>query len=160
VTAAVKRRQDPGQVIRYLAVGAWNTGFGFALYSAFTALLSQRMRYGYVVASILANLISITVSFLGYKWIVFKTKGNYLRGWLKCLTVYSASMVIGAVALLPLVGVVKRVTHDSRYSPYIAGILLTGFTVIFSFFGHKHISFAERMTEEIATVEAESAHEG
>ena len=40
----------------------------------------------------LANLIAITVAFLGYKWFVFRTRGNYLVEWIRCFGVYGSSM--------------------------------------------------------------------
>ena len=34
------------------------------------------------LAVVPSTVINITVAFLGYKWFVFKTKGNYLREWM------------------------------------------------------------------------------
>src|SRR5690348_14048096 len=73
------------QFVRYLLVGGWNTLFGFGSYAVLTAVLQPRFRYGYVAASLVSSLVSITLAFLGYKWFVFKTKGNYLREWLRSL---------------------------------------------------------------------------
>ena len=70
----------PGQFFRYLLVGIWNTGFGYGLFVLFTYLLSKRWpEYGYIPASLLSSVFSITVAFFGYKLYVFKTKGNYLQ---------------------------------------------------------------------------------
>jgi putative flippase GtrA len=60
-------------------VGVCNTVFGYGCYALFTVLLSPLIAYGYVLASVLANLSSITFSFLGYKWFVFKTEGDYFK---------------------------------------------------------------------------------
>ena len=67
-------------VIRYVAVGACNTIFGFGCFAFFTMLLTPVISYGYVLASLLSNLFSITFAFLGYKWFVFKTHGDYIQG--------------------------------------------------------------------------------
>jgi putative flippase GtrA len=90
---------------------------------------------------LLSNLVSITVAFLGYKWFVFRTKGNYLREWRRCVGVYSGGILLG-LALLPTI--VFAIRHNFGYqkeAPYIAGALLSGITVVLSFFGHKHLSF-------------------
>jgi putative flippase GtrA len=126
---------------RYLIVGAWNTLFGYGCYALLTALLQPRFRYGYVAASLLANLINITVAFLGYKWFVFKTKGNYLHEWARCVVVYSGGIVLGTAALPPLVALIRRSTSLTTGAPYLAGAIVTGLTVIYSFVGHKKFSF-------------------
>jgi putative flippase GtrA len=144
IPASLAAHFPPGQFIRYLLVGMWNTLFGYSLYAALTALLTPSIPYSYMVASVLANVVSITVAFLGYKWFVFRTKVNYLREWARCVAVYSSAMAVG-LALLPiLVGLVRHYTRYQRQAPYIAGALLTGVSVVFSFVGHRRFSFRPR----------------
>jgi putative flippase GtrA len=133
----------PGQLLRYLITGVWNTLFGYGTFALFTALLAPLGRQSYLLAVIPSSLINITVSFLGYKWFVFKTKGNYLREWCRCVAVYSTSIALN-MALLPIVVfIIRHYSGYDRQAPYIAGALLTVLTVVFSFFGHKHISFRQ-----------------
>jgi putative flippase GtrA len=128
------------QLIRYLLVGACNTVFGYGCYALFTVLLRPHVAYEYVLASLLANFLSITFAFLGYKWFVFKTEGNYLKEWLRSLGVYAGSMVLSAAALPFVVAVVRRTGRD-RSAPYIAGAIVLAISILFNFFGHRHISF-------------------
>ncbi len=130
-----------GQLGRYLAVGLWNTAFGYSTFALFTWLLDRYIPASYLAASLLSSLISITVSFLGYKWFVFKTKGNYLKEWLRCLMVYSGGILLGLALLPPTVFVVGYLSGRPRYAPYIAGALLMAVQVIVSFLGHKNFSF-------------------
>jgi putative flippase GtrA len=133
------------QLFRYLLVGGWNTLFGYTCFFFMNRWLSGVMpAYSYIAASLISNLISITVAFLGYKWFVFETKGNYLREWLRSLMVYSGTILFSVVALIPLVGLIRHTTSYQRQAPYIAGALVAIFTVISSFFGHKHFSFRGR----------------
>jgi putative flippase GtrA len=134
-------RTNPGMVVRYLAVGACNTLFGYGCYALFTMLFTPLIASGYVAASLVANLFAITFSFLGYKWFVFKTHGNYLREWLRCLGVYSGSMLLSAAALPFVVGFVRRQTGNEQLAPYIAGAIVLVFSIVISFFGHRRISF-------------------
>jgi len=127
----------------YLAVGACNTIFGYGCFALFTLLLTPILAYGYVLAGLLANLFSITFAFFGYKWFVFKTKGNYLKEWIRCVGVYAVSMILSAAALPLVVGIIRRQPGHDRSAPYIAGAVVLVFSVVFSFFGHRHISFAE-----------------
>jgi len=108
------------QVARYLIVGVWNTLFGYGLFALFTYLLTGIVPFAYMLASVLSNVIAITAAYLGYKWFVFKTKGNYLREYLRCYLVYGAAFLI-TLALLPvLVFLLDRVVAP-RTAPYIAG---------------------------------------
>ncbi len=131
----------PGQFLRYLAVGAWNTLFGYGTYALFTMLLMPKVRYGYILASVLSSLLNISVAYLGYKFFVFKTKGNYLVEWSRCILVYGSGMLPGLVLLPLLVEGLHRWFHLDHSAPYIAGAIVMGFGVIYSYFGHKHFSF-------------------
>jgi putative flippase GtrA len=134
----------PEQFARYLLVGFGNTLFGYGDYALLTAVLEPVVPHSYILASIIAAPLNITVAYLGYKWFVFKTHGNYLREWTRCILVYGSSMLIG-ILLLPLVVYLVRLTTGlDRSAPYIAGALLMGFGVIYSFLGHKNFSFRPR----------------
>ena len=131
----------PGQFGRYLAVGVCNTAFAYASYALFTALLDRYIPASYMAASLISSVLNITVSFLGYKWFVFKTRGNYLKEWIRCLIVYSGGIALGLLLLPPTVFVVTRLTGLPRAAPYIAGALVLGVQVVLSFLGHKRFSF-------------------
>ena len=146
--ARLIRHIPPGQFARYLMVGLWNTIFGYSVYALFTALLMPRLRFGYIVASVLSNLMSITVAYIGYKFFVFKTQGNYLAEWFRCILVYGSGVLPGLVVLPLLVEGQQHGLHLQRSAPYIAGAMVMGSTVIYSFFGHKHFSF--RVPEDAA----------
>ena len=135
-----------GQVVRYLLVGAWNTVFGYGCFVAFAWLFLKCMplhpSLAASIASLVATSASITVSFIGYKFLVFKTKGNLLREYARSFLVYLPALVINAIAIAPLTAILRRVFPQYvQQAPYVAGALLIGFTVVISFFGHKHISF-------------------
>jgi len=133
-----------GQFGRYLLVGVLNTLFGYGAYAALTAALTPFVSHSYIPASIIAAPLNITVSYLAYKRFVFKTHGNYLREWTRCLMVYGSAMILGIVLLPPVVFLVRLVSGLDRPAPYIAGALLMGFNVIYSFLGHKNFSFRSR----------------
>ena len=131
----------PGQLGRYVLIGVWNTVFGYGTFALFTALLNRYMPASYLAGSLIASVLNITVSFLGYKWFVFKTKGNYLREWMRCNVVYGTTTLIG-IMLLPVFvfGFRKSLGLDAA-APYVAGATVTGLNVIISFLGHRNFSF-------------------
>jgi putative flippase GtrA len=139
-TNAISKLRNP-QVLRFLLVGGLNTLFGYGCFAFFTMLLTPLMAYGYVVASLLANLLSISFSFLGYKWFVFKTKGNYLREWIRCVGVYATSMVLSTAALPFAVALIRRQNEHRQHAQYIAGGIVLVFSIILSFSGHRRITF-------------------
>jgi glycosyltransferase involved in cell wall biosynthesis len=147
----------PGQFTRYLIVGVWNTFFGYSLYALFVALLTPRLQFAYIYASAFSNLIAITVAYFGYKFFVFRTKGNYLVEWFRCILVYGSGMLPGLVLLPLLVGGLHYFFHLNRSAPYIAGAILLGTGTIYSFFGHKHFSFRvpDDAARDAATTEVE-----
>lgn len=139
--AALARHFPPGQFGRYLLVGVGNTLFGYGTFALFVAILDRVVPHGYILASVISSVLNISVSYLNYKWFVFKTKGNYLREWARCVAVYSSAIVINALLLPVFVFAIRRWTNISAAAPYIAGAVLIGFTTIYSFLGHKRFSF-------------------
>jgi putative flippase GtrA len=156
-SSSIARHIPPGQFGRYLVVGLWNTAFGYATYALFTALLEGRVPAGYLVASLLASVLNITISFLGYKWLVFNTRGNYLKEWVRCLMVYSGSIALGLALLPPAVFLVEHFTGNARSAPYIAGALVMGLQVVISFFGHRSFSFGAPRTPGVGDDARDSA---
>ncbi len=137
----------PGQCLRYLLVGGWNTLFGYTAFAGCVALfafLMPRFTYSYLLASVVSSLVSITVAYFGYKFMVFKTRGNYLAEWLKCLVVYGTGIVPGLVLLPLLVHALRYVLHLDRGAPYLAGALIAVFSALYNFLGHKNFSFRPR----------------
>ena len=134
----------PGQFGRYLAVGVCNTVFGYGVYAGLTALLTPHLPLAYVWASLIGNLIAITFAFLNYKWFVFRTRGNYLREWSRCVVVYGGAMLLGTAVLPVIVYLLRHLTPSDKSAPYIAGAIQMGASVIASFIGHKNFSFAPR----------------
>jgi putative flippase GtrA len=138
----------PGQFLRYLLVGGWNTVFGYSCFFLTNRWLATMMpEYSYLAASVVSGLLAVTVAFLGYKWFVFRTKGNYLQEWLRTVTIYSGSIFFSTLALAPLVWLIR---HESRYqtqAPYLAGAAIAVCNVVISFFGHRHFSFAKKSSE-------------
>jgi putative flippase GtrA len=144
-----------GQFVRYIVVGGFNTVFGYGLFALLTWSFKGLGSYNYMYAAVLANVIAISVAFLGYKWFVFRTRGNYLVEWIRCFGVYGSSMLIGLAGLPILVPILRHVLRRPEQAPYIAGALLMIVTVLFSFFGHKNFSFRQKQFEEGAQSHSE-----
>jgi len=137
----VTRRTRFFEVFRYLVVGGLNTIFGYGLFAALNYWLTGRISYPYMIANVLANILAISFSFIGYKYFVFKTKGNLLREYLRTYLVYGSSTLFGLALLPVLVFALGFVIHRPSVVPYVAQGIGTLLVVTASFFGHKKYSF-------------------
>ena len=136
----------PGQFLRYLGVGAFNTLFGYSTAAGILHLLNHHApaRFLYLTvpaASILSTPLNITVAYFGYKLLVFKTQGNYLVEWLRTFAVYGTGMIPGLLALSAVTRFFQTALHLGHASGYLALALIQGLTTIYSFIGHKTFSF-------------------
>jgi putative flippase GtrA len=136
------------QFLRYILVGGFNTVFGYGVFALLTRLLTGLGTYNYLYAALLANLIAITASFLCYKWFVFRSRGNYLLEWVRCIGVYGSSMLVTLIGLPIIVSILRRHLHQPSHAPYIAGAIMTVVTVLFSFIGHKNVSFGRQLADD------------
>jgi putative flippase GtrA len=149
------RRISGAQFVRYVLVGLWNTALGYGLFAYFTFLFTRYSVHGYMYAAVIANILSITVAFFGYKLFVFRTKGNYLAEYIRCATVYGSAAIPGFFLLAALKNIIAHYAQSHPHSfmvhghtltlrvlaPYLAQALITGCTVFYSFFGHRKFSF-------------------
>jgi putative flippase GtrA len=124
-----------------------------------------------VLASILSVPLNISVAYFSYKFFVFRTKGNYLAEWFKCFAVYGIGMIPGLVALSALTRFLQSIIHGhaaalhvflsaaerhlsgrplallqhmatgNAMAGYVAGAVMIGFSTIYSFVGHKKVTF-------------------
>lgn len=144
--AAIRRTLPGAEVIRFLLVGGFNTAFSLALYSG-CVIVFGRMLPGdgkpliADISFVVSTPIAITVAFLGYKHFVFRTKGNYLKEWLKCFAVYSVTFPMGLVILPAATHAFEYVPLTKPYAPFLAGIVNSIIIACYSYFGHKKFSF-------------------
>ena len=130
------------QAVRYLAAGVWNTAFGYAVYAAFTALLTGKIPFAYMAAAVLSNILAVTQNFFVYKKTVFKTEGNVLKEYAKCWMVYGGAVGLNLL-FLPMFVAFFGTFLPEKAAPYAAGAATTAVVVVFSFFGHKKLTFRQ-----------------
>jgi putative flippase GtrA len=118
--------------VRYLLVGGLNTLLGYTIgvgiYKAFDNNLDI------VWIGLISNILSITVSFLSYKILVFRTKGMWLAEYMKSYIVYGGIALIGIFFLWLFV-------DKMNISIWLAQALVIGLTVIVSYLGHSRFTF-------------------
>ena len=134
----------------------FNTVFGYSVFAVLNFLLHRaNVPVSYIFASAISNLINITVAYFAYKFFVFRTKGNYLSEWLKAMAVYWSGFLPSLLLLPTLVRVLNWVLppHLAAFhrefarrdaAPYVANAILLVFGVVYSFIGHKKVTFRTR----------------
>lgn len=128
------------QLIRYLAVGIWNTVFGYSVFAGSTYALTGRIPHAYMVAYAIAGVMGVLSAFVLYKVFVFRTKGNVLREFARVNAVYAGTLLLGFVLLPVLVHALAAVL-GALWAPYVAQAVLIPITVCVSFIGHRSFSF-------------------
>lgn len=116
----------------YLAVGAWNTLFGYGVWALLQYLLYPQVNYLVIVA--LSYPIAIANAYMCYRYVVFRSHGSVLRELPRFSSVYLLTMAANLLVLPILV----RILPLSLYA--IQG-LFTVVIVILSYLGHKFFSF-------------------
>jgi putative flippase GtrA len=124
----LRRREQ----LLYLVVGGWNTVFGYVVWALMQYLLGDYLPY-YVVI-LLAWPVAVLNAYLGYRYVVFRSRGPVLRELPRFSIVYAATLVAN-LALLPIA---LRVLP---FNIYVIQALFTGAVVVCSYLGHKHFSF-------------------
>jgi putative flippase GtrA len=130
------REQGPG----YLVCGVINTLFGYFGSIGLYYILEKLLITFWII--VIIKVMTITFSYLTYKVFVFKTKGNWIREYLRCYVSYGAVSLITMAILLVLVDYFK--------TPFwLAQLITICIAAAFSFIAHSYYTFANRNQEEI-----------
>jgi putative flippase GtrA len=118
--------------LRYLAVGVWNTAFGYGLFAALQLTLGDSV--GYLILLAIAQVIGTLNAFAGYRLLVFRVHGDVLRDLARFSTVYIGAFAVN-IAVLPLL------VEVAGLPVLLAQAIVTAGTVVASFFAHRGFSF-------------------
>jgi putative flippase GtrA len=141
--------QRHAEKIRYLAVGAWNTVFGYGLFLLLLALLTAPLRSlgsspawplqwiardYYIIVGWIGWVFAVPQSTLTMKHLVFRNRGRAVPQIGKAYLVYIPTQVIGSVLLWLTVSVLGL-------TPQIGALVTTAVTTVASYIGHKYFTF-------------------
>lgn len=126
--------------VTFVAVGIWNTIFGYAVFLGLDTLGSavfQKRYVAYMTAMVLSNVIAIINAFVLHKYVTFRSA---IRGrkmiieFLKFCTTYLVTFFL-SIILLPLL-----VELGNAPPKIAAGVVIIICTLI-SYLGHSRFSF-------------------
>ena len=124
----LRRREQ----LLYLVVGGWNTVFGYFIWAVLQFLLGSHLHY--LVVVLISWPIAVLNAYLGYRYVVFRSRGSILREFPRFSLVYVVTLVVSLV-LLPIA------LHVLPFSIYAIQALLTVLVGVCSYLSHKNFSF-------------------
>ena len=89
--------RDHREKVLYLVVGAWNTLFSYACFSLLYYLFHEQV-FSSVILVVSYAFASVN-GFLGFRYIVFRSKGHPVAEYLRFQLVYVPLLAVNAVAL-------------------------------------------------------------
>lgn len=118
--------------IRYLVV-AGCTSVGYLV----LVTLGLAVGWHYMVAILVAQVITIAAAFPAYRGLVFESRGAVWGDFVRFLSVWSSGAIAGVVATPFLVEVFGM-------HPLVAQVLAIVVIAVASYLGHRYFSFRER----------------
>jgi putative flippase GtrA len=121
--------------IKYLIVGAFNTAVGLAAFPILYFAL-ERLNIHYMGLLIVSQIICVTSAFFTNKYLVFRTKGNHAREFIRFSSFYMTYFLINLV-LTPLLVEVQGL------NPVITQLAISVGVVLSSFIWHRKVTFKD-----------------
>jgi putative flippase GtrA len=121
--------------LRFLIVGGYNTAFSAGSYALLYTVFGSFIPY--LVLAIVNHVIGVTNAFLSYKILVFRTKNEWKNEYFRTHISYILALCINLIGLYLLVDLAK-------IDPRIAGVILSVFIAVISYFMHSNFSFKQK----------------
>ena len=110
------------QQIRFLIIGGYNTLIGYLIFVITLFILGNKH---YQTALFISYILSSLNSYLSQKFLVFQTKGCYIKEYLRASTVWFLGYIINAFILYFLIGKYKIYPYFAQIICLITVTLLT-----------------------------------
>ena len=141
----LRRREQ----LLYLAVGGWNTVFGYAVWALLQLLLGAHLHY--LVIVVLAWPIAVLNAYLGYRLVVFRSRGAILRELPRFSLVYVVGLIVGLIALPIALNILP-------FNIYVVQAILTAVIIVFSYLSHRYYSFGPERRRDAAAASVYDPH--
>jgi putative flippase GtrA len=144
-----------GEKLRFLVVGVWNTIFGLGL----LWLLERFIPYDpgsmlHKQGILLVNwVICVTHNFFSFKFLVFRTRGNWLKEYLRMYVTYIGTFVVQSV-------MVQAISAYFGLSLFLANLPTIVVVTVMSYLGHKYFTFRTKEEAIREDLDAEVEPEG
>ncbi len=117
--------------VRFAFIGCFNAVIMYLIYVSFIFILGEKF-YQYALAA--AWILSSVSSFFTHKYLVFNSKGNIIKQYIKCCSIWVISYFLNAF----LLEIFVKYMH---LNVFISQILAPTIAGIFTYFMFKKIAF-------------------
>lgn len=131
----LKRRWHEDERFRFLAVGGWNTLFGYLCFLGVYALLRSHLHY--LVIGLISHAISVVNAFACHRLLSFRSQGPLLVEFVRFNLSQLFVIACGLLALwifVTLAGV----------TPLLGQAVVVAASVVISYLAHRRFTFAVR----------------
>ena len=118
--------------LRYVAVGLWNTAFGYAAFLCMYGLFHGYLHY--LIISVLAHLIAVANAFMCQRILVFRSKTSWGPAFVRFGIAQLLVLMVSVLGLALLVEVFY-------FDPLIAQLLVMSVCVIAGYLLNRGFSF-------------------
>lgn len=135
VNSMIKRiYREYSKQVNYVITGAWNTIFA---YGAFVILyyLLEKYKLHIFITLMLSQILGLTQAYVTYKFFVFKTKGHYLKEYLRFYVVYGSTFLVNLILIYIFVKVLLL-------NPILSQGIIAIIVVVLGYLGHNNYSFS------------------
>lgn len=122
------------QRVRFLAVGTFNTLFGYLVFGLLELLVFDGMRTGYLGSVVGSYAVSIVLAFFLYRRFVFVVRGRLLRD-------FCAFVAVNLFAIGTNLGILAVLVELVGLPPLVAQAAALLATTFISYVGHRQVSF-------------------
>ena len=120
--------------VRFILAGGLNTVIGLSVFPLLY-LLMEKYKVHYMVVLCISQVIGVLFAYCTSKFLVFRTKGNYLAEFTKFVTFHLSYFVANLVAL-PLM------VSGLALNPIVAQSIFAIAVIVSSYFWHSRITFS------------------
>lgn len=121
--------------LRFLAVGVWNTLFGYGCFAGLYALAGTRLHY--MAIQVIAHFAAVANAFVWHRTLTFRSQAPWPMEFLRFNAGYLGTLALGLALLPALVG-------GAGMHPLAAAAVVTAITVAVSYVVHAGFSFRDR----------------
>ncbi|GAC1301473.1 MAG: hypothetical protein NVSMB10_01020 [Steroidobacteraceae bacterium] len=129
---AAWRRWGRSERLRFIAVGVYNTAFGYASFALLYLAIGPYLNWSLLLA--IAHCLSVTNAFIAHRRMTFRSSA---RWWPEYLRFHASYLSILGFNLLALSALVK----GAGIPPLPAAALVMGATMCLSYVLHRKFSF-------------------
>ena len=122
--------------LRFLIIGGVNTLFGISIFPILYYLL-ENFHIHYLIILFIGHLIAINFSYFSNKFLVFKTKGNFINE-------YPRFFFYQILVFLLNLGPFAALVEIAGIHPVIVQVILTCLMILISYIWYNRYTFIEK----------------